>query len=552
MSDPTTVYGSRLKGWWFDSITTVAGVVSLWTAQSGGHDLGQATAGSRPAATLTPASHEAIVIDQNTPKNLFYDPASAIFTGTAYQLAFAFKAGAATSINSGAVLFELGGGGITIGAYLWYDGTNTYLEIDSATGSVYTDSTLLDGNWHVAVLSVSTTGNATLYVDGSIPTNGTSAGFGGISSVTKISAGTYAAGFLGSRNYTASICSPCIATDTSNFTAGDATAITSVLQGYVSAPAAPPMYLDALTLSASGSVPVNGSASLTLAPLSLAINASAPLTLAPLTITAAGSIPRTLRDLPTEDRYDVDRIHFTMRRSVPTVQRIAAPRNFVLPAAKFSPRALARLMHWYRSDQGFQIDASRKVSRWSDIVSTAHAIQSTGANQPTYNAMDATFGTPSVQATSAGQFLLASVPTIAQAFTIWIIGGSWSTSGSVIVGLDGTSQPYVLNALGNVSANGGLGLSSGVAITSKRAAMVTFNGPTSFIGVDNWRTGGVNGSTGSGLLGETTLSMFALSDGSAALTGKLVEIVIQSGSPTAGEVSAMADYCYDRYGISVT
>lgn len=212
---------------------------------------------------------------------------------------------------------------------------------------------------------------------------------------------------------------------------------------------------------------------------------------------------------------------------------------------------LAGVTSWFRADLG--ITTATGVSEWRDQVGSAHLLQGTGANQPVYNSSDAAYNNrPTVQCDVLGKFLAASgFVSSSQTFSVWMVG-EFSTAGGVIVGLvpSGSASPIIYRLAGNVAINAGAALGSGVTSDTKRAVLATFADTSSFVGVDNWLTGGVTGAGGSN--GGTRLALFAYSAGDFGSLGKIAELVVQSGTPTAGEKTAMAAYVLDRYGITVT
>lgn len=213
----------------------------------------------------------------------------------------------------------------------------------------------------------------------------------------------------------------------------------------------------------------------------------------------------------------------------------------------YSPTYLSGIAHWYRADQGITIATG--VSQWNDLIGTSHLLQATGANQPAYNATDAAYNNqPTVQSTAVNMFMAAAGVVTSQPFTLWMVG-QINTSGMVVLAL-AAGAPYIVSSSGNAAIFGGSVLNSLTSVTSKRAVLATFNGATSFIGVDNWLSGGTSGAAGASA--GTAIGAFAQSDGLAGATGKLAEVIIQAGTPTPDERAAMAAYFLDRYGITVT
>ena len=176
-------------------------------------------------------------------------------------------------------------------------------------------------------------------------------------------------------------------------------------------------------------------------------------------------------------------------------------------------------------------------------------MQATGANQPTYNATDAGYGgQPTISSAGTTQWLAVASVTSTQPVTIWVVG-EFSTAGAVLVGLANAAQPILYRPGGVITAYAGVGLSSGSSSTTKQAFLATFNGASSFVGVSNWLTGGATGNA-AGSSG-TDVSVLAYRGGTAGTVGKIAELIIQAGTPTASEKTNMAAY-FARYGITVT
>jgi hypothetical protein len=219
-------------------------------------------------------------------------------------------------------------------------------------------------------------------------------------------------------------------------------------------------------------------------------------------------------------------------------------------ASSFDPSKLTNVAHWYRADQGITLNAGN-VAQWNDLVGTAHLVQATGANQPAYNATDAGYGNqPTVQSTAVGKRMIAAAIASSQPLSIWVVGDC-QTDNAVLfsAGTSAASPPKISRVAGNVTAGANTNIASGVGYATKHAVLFTANGAASFLGVDNWLTGGVSGSAGAN--GGTTISIFAFSDGTIGSAGTIAELIVQAGVPTAAEKTNMAAY-FARYGITVT
>jgi len=219
--------------------------------------------------------------------------------------------------------------------------------------------------------------------------------------------------------------------------------------------------------------------------------------------------------------------------------------------ASYSPSQLAGVAHWYRSDLGVT-QSGGFVSQWSDQIGTAHLVQGTGANQPAYNATDAAYNNqPTLQSTAVNMFLASGAAASTQAFTIWLVG-EFSTASGTMVGLvvGASARPAIYRAGGNVTIDANTVLGSGVSSAAKHATLGVYNGGSSFVGVDNWLTGGVSGAAGAA--NGIAIAVFAYTNGTFGTVGKCAEMIIQSGTPTAAEKTAMAAYFTARYAVTIT
>ena len=217
----------------------------------------------------------------------------------------------------------------------------------------------------------------------------------------------------------------------------------------------------------------------------------------------------------------------------------------------FDPSQLSGVAHWYKADRGVTLN-STTVSQWNDQVGTAHVSQGTGANQPTFNATDAGYANqPTVQSTATSQFLVSGALTTNQAFTLWVIG-QFATASAAAVALSASDNSGALllrsGSKGTITA--GSTLQDPVDITSKCAIMATFNGASSFVGVNDWLTGGTSGAAGAH--NGSKIAMFAYTGGDFGSTGKIAELIVQAGTPTSQEKTDMAAYVSQQYVITVT
>lgn len=233
MATPATVWGARCKGWWLANTTGTP--VSQWTAETGAPNLTQATGTKQPSTTLTPAGIKAITLSMVSPSDSLVGTLTG--TGTSCQVACAFDTTGIVSALQGAALFWIyKGAGLTsaVQMSLEHDGTGPLLRVQGpSTRSGDLVSPRLTGGYHRAIVDVTTTGNATLYIDGIAVSTATT--WGNLSTADTIEIGDGQATYNNSA--APNICSPCYAIDTANFTAGDVSGIDAVLLAYVAAAA---------------------------------------------------------------------------------------------------------------------------------------------------------------------------------------------------------------------------------------------------------------------------------------------------------------------------
>jgi len=74
-----------------------------------------------------------------------------------------------------------------------------------------------------------------------------------------------------------------------------------------------------------------------------------------------------------------------------------------------------------------------------------------------------------------------------------------------------SARPAIYRAGGNVTIDANTVLGSGVSSAAKHATLGVYNGGSSFVGVDNWLTGGVSGAAGAA--NGIAIAVFALTVG---------------------------------------
>lgn len=228
----------------------------------------------------------------------------------------------------------------------------------------------------------------------------------------------------------------------------------------------------------------------------------------------------------------------------------------------FLPTQIAGLQAWYRADLGITIGTG--VSAWADQSGNGDAnrnlTQATGANQPTRNAADASYGgkpTLSFNGTTmsmaSGAWSVAPPETAA---TVFIVGNN--DNGAVQeVFLDSISAArYVID---NASTAGDLRylLTSGVIATGlslNNPSVMWFKilaGSVASAAYVNALTAKVTGSPG-GASGATGITIGAAFGGASAfLNGKIAELIIYNSDIGSSGQAIVANYLGARYGIAI-
>lgn len=265
MSDPTTVYSSRLYGWWAEQTDTTAGVFT-WTNEVISSDFGAGpsliadniTWGDLPTVGTTPAGKKDL--EWNGPGTNFGVGHYPVVTSspTAWQVAIAVYVPEVIGDYSysrvldipigvyiGGVLSSPDDGSYVVRVIAQYEGpgfgdtgytANIVGNFSLGIGEALISGTLISGAWNIIVVDHTIGGDAHLYINGSLADTtstwgDTTDGYGGPATATSTS--VQITSTVG--GYTADwrTCSPVVAYDTSAFTSTDASNIYDVLYAYV-------------------------------------------------------------------------------------------------------------------------------------------------------------------------------------------------------------------------------------------------------------------------------------------------------------------------------
>lgn len=226
---PTSIYGSRLKGWWYEQVSFPGGDF-LWTAETG-PDLTM-TFGDpyNPTTSTTPAGKLSVVSIDGSP----YSETSSIgATGNALQLSVAINVTSDTSGAFGIIQMLHTDFSFVIGMNIIYSGGGAQVEAYSSEDLFYVN---ISPGWHVITLDIDGSLVPKLYIDGVM--SGTDSAWSSlnIASLTHLRCPAP----VGNGG---TVASPCVAFDSSDFTLVDAVYIADWLSYVVGNSFDPASYL---------------------------------------------------------------------------------------------------------------------------------------------------------------------------------------------------------------------------------------------------------------------------------------------------------------------
>jgi len=211
----------------------------------------------------------------------------------------------------------------------------------------------------------------------------------------------------------------------------------------------------------------------------------------------------------------------------------------------------ASVLQWVRADLGITLGTG--VSAWADQSGNGkHYTQATGANQPVYNATDATLNyLPTVEATANGQNLLSSLalpnPTVLPWSVLIVAKFNTAPGLQVLISSPTDARPFVYStATGsqlNASGNGG-DIANVTSVAAWSRLRVDFSNSPSDVN----RVGSVvvTGNIVNGVgTAPTQRQIFTISGNFCR--AKIFEIVYLNKVISAAEMSA-----YDAYVTAVT
>lgn len=199
-------------------------------------------------------------------------------------------------------------------------------------------------------------------------------------------------------------------------------------------------------------------------------------------------------------------------------------------------------LQWWRSDQLVTV-GSGTVSSWGNLVAGQPAlVQGTQANQPSYNASDASYNNkPSIAFNIVTSLTATGITAISQPDTIYVCGLVNSstanfTDGSVGRQILGVNTGPVVYIFAGAVVSGGA-----VSYNAAHAFAGSFNGASSNVYVDSSASPTTVNAGTNGLSGNLIIN---------PLTGSIAEIIILAGQDSNAQVGAIFTYFAGRYGGS--
>lgn len=221
-----------------------------------------------------------------------------------------------------------------------------------------------------------------------------------------------------------------------------------------------------------------------------------------------------------------------------------------LPAG-FSPSDIAGLVAWYAADQLALADDAA-VASWTDLSGNdTHAVQATGASQPTYKTAILN-SLPVVRFDGTDDLLRTAAITLIPQPTTWFCVGKRDA-------VDGNNRYFFDTRAVNGQLlggqffyriyAGGAGYVTGQVIdTSFHIYQATFNGASSDIRVE----GGVATTGDPGSTGVNGITIGASGGDTELLDGDLAEIILYDSALSTSDLNSVGEYLADKYALTWT
>lgn len=244
--------------------------------------------------------------------------------------------------------------------------------------------------------------------------------------------------------------------------------------------------------------------------------------------------------------------------------------GMVNPFPQYTIPPLTNLWGWWNSLNAYTDDGTTLCSnsgvdvckQLTDLSGNSrHLTQGTAGYRPTWYSAQQN-GYPALRFDRSDDFMSKSSETLAQPLTMYCVGknnfpgysgvfiggsdSSTNTPSRSTLFLTSTAPNYITFSAGSSVADLGT-----TASNSYFMAMGVANGASSFSIIN---TSAPVSLSGTGSLGNTTLSIGAYSDGTFLLGGDIVEILIfsQAHSSSAGEGLAVRQYLNQKYALGLS
>jgi hypothetical protein len=225
---------------------------------------------------------------------------------------------------------------------------------------------------------------------------------------------------------------------------------------------------------------------------------------------------------------------------------LAAPHDWRQAVWGSTPRSIAGLVGWWRSDLGVLATGGTTVNGWCDLTSSNFDLVGS-ATKPSFTAVDATWNNrPSLGFAGAAGMTGANVTNATQPDTIFIVA-NWGATAVNSIWLDGatTRQALIWNGTNVQFYAGTTVITSTSATKSFSIFAMVMNGASSLLYQNTHAS-----TIASGNPGVAALKGLLVGIATNPSTGSLVEILIYSSALTATQVGTIFAYAGTRYSQS--
>jgi hypothetical protein len=225
---------------------------------------------------------------------------------------------------------------------------------------------------------------------------------------------------------------------------------------------------------------------------------------------------------------------------------VPAPHDWRQAVWGSTPRSIAGLVAWYRSDLGVLTTGGTTVNGWCDLTSSNFDLVGT-ATKPSFTAVDATWNSrPSVGFAGAAGMAGTNVTNATQPDTIFVVA-NWGATAVNSIWIDGatTRQTLIWNGTNVQFYAGGSNVTSSSVTKSFSIFAMVMNGASSLLYQNTHAS-----TIASGNPGGAALKGLLVGIATNPSTGSLVEILIYSSALSATQVGTIFTYAGTRYSQS--